>query len=181
MGTDIHAFIEYDLGEDIAFSDLGDVQSFNNGELFMRADYLLFDRLAGARAHSVELEYCEEMMFQPRGLPEHCSDAVVRRFHVAIESRVNESMLEIPVPLVPVAKQVEFLASAAPAILYDSDQLFPNPYWHSASWLTLAEVMEVKDVHGDANPEFNAMLTLMQSLEHDLGFGRSRLVFWFDN
>ncbi|MEO1616716.1 MAG: hypothetical protein AAFV88_12740 [Planctomycetota bacterium] len=181
MGTEIHAFIEYDLGEEIAFTDSGDVRCFNSGELFILADYLLFDRLAGARATSMEKEHCEEILFQPRGLPKHCSDAVVRRFHVTTEARINDSMLEIPVPLVPVTKQADFLTHAGPAIPYDSDQLFPNPCWHSTSWLTLAEVLEVRKVHGEANLEFNAIPSLMQFLERGLGPGKTRLVFWFDN
>ena len=39
MGTEIHAFVEYDLGESEPFSEPGNVRSFNSGEFFIRSDY----------------------------------------------------------------------------------------------------------------------------------------------
>jgi hypothetical protein len=61
----------------------------------------------------------------------------------------------------------------------------PNPDWHSASWLTTAEVRAALAHHGrplgECGPEFRAAVAAMDELDRCFGSGASRLVFWFDN
>jgi len=52
-----------------------------------------------------------------------------------------------------------------------------QPDWHSHSWLTTAELIEV--IGEDIGPEYKAVIAAMQSLESS--GHEARLVFWFDN
>jgi hypothetical protein len=58
------------------------------------------------------------------------------------------------------------------------------PNWHCTSWLTLAEFRQALDHHGllpGLKADIHALLAAMQALEEQLGAGRTRLVYWFDN
>lgn len=63
--------------------------------------------------------------------------------------------------------------------------MIPCPDWHSASWLTAAEVRAALSHHGrpleECGPEFRAAVAAMDELDRCFGSDASRLVFWFDN
>ena len=180
MTTEIHAFIEYHGGESEPFSEEGDVRSFNLGEFLVACDYALFDLLAGARSRTNN-KGSSEVMFSPRGLPDNCSDSVFRRFSVVIDDQANRSKLEIPVPVIAEPRRKSFVENAILVSSTDGERLFQNPNWHSISWLTFEELKLICEKHGRLNAEFSAIVAAMSCLETELGTGRTRLVFWFDN
>jgi len=170
MGRDIHAFVEFDLGESTPFEKQGNVRAFNSGEFFVSPNDELFQRLCGDAELGLN-----------KGLPRNCSFTVLRRYCVSCDSRVNLSLLETPVPLV---SETRFDELTNAPIVSDNGQtlLKPNPNWHSANWLGYDETQKVCSVIDRySNPEFVVILGIMTNIEHFIGKARSRLVYWFDN
>lgn len=181
MGTDIHAFVEFDISQDEPFSVAENVRSLSSAELFLRRDYKLFDLLAGGRA-CVDGRTWFKPMFPPRGLPMNCTREVVRRYGVTIDANCNLSQCCIPVPEIPRSRIADFLEKAKPLSEVDGSQLFENQNWRNPSWLLLCELKDILAGNAEIKPStFLAILAAMETLESEYGEHRTRLVFWFDN
>lgn len=180
MGTDIHAFVEYDDGEgqQPEFEEMGAIHSISRAELEIERNYELFDRLAAARASQMETPDIKPHMRSPKGLPNIVSYVVTRRWCVATTPPEHTWIGDIPLLVYP-----KFQGATA---LMELDEVpaIRNPNWHSASWMSLAELEEIvteMDIDG-CGPEVGIRIAIvaMRMLEERYGQGHSRLVFWFD-
>lgn len=179
MGSDIHAFIEYD-------TEQGGLHEFSRGQLSLPAEYALFHALAGVRPQSDE-----PPLFPPRGLPTRVSDEVLRAYFTSVYADreiaarprprgVPFWMLQSEVDASPHYQQCERRGKPG-----DRHWLVADPDWHTPSWLTYREVLAALAHLGlkvaDRSVEFRAALAAMAALADEVGADRVRLVFWFDN
>lgn len=179
MGTDIHAFVEYDTNpEQRPFAEMGAIHSVSLAEFDIERNYELFDRLAAARESQMEAPDFKPHMRRPKGIPNVVSYAVARRWYVATQHPEYTSLGDVPLLVFPPFQDAKL------AIELDKVPVFLNPEWHSASWMSLSELEEVvteMDVDG-CGPDVGVRIVIvaMRMLEERYGEGHSRLVFWFD-
>ncbi len=208
MGTDIHAFIEYDTTPDNdppfrpTTKGLLDVRAFTTGELCIPRDYELFDALAFGRSAQISegRHDGKRPLFRARGLPANLSDAVAQRYyHVVTDPDYTEKRFDptdeflgsLPDVSLEQARQwvEEGLAQWGPNEGDWQDGMsrdrVSNPDWHTTGWLSLKEIYRSLE-HFDldvriTSPEFQIALECMAGLERFFGPGHTRMVFWFDN
>ncbi|MBN9520674.1 hypothetical protein J0H58_19510 [bacterium] len=190
MGTDIHAFVEFDRGRGDPFGAGADIVCFNRGEFFVPNDYDLLNALGDGRSHSLHPDEVRRWsLVPPRGLPSNASQTVLDLYYHPVlrpggqPGRASSWWHELP----PVTRDdadrwvTEGLSHFAPV----PPARVSNPDWHTPSWLLLAEVYDALAHFGLAAEnlpaEFLVVLRVMAEFEALVGPGRSRLVFWYDN
>jgi hypothetical protein len=179
MGTDIHAFIEFD-------TQGGRLREFSRGQLAIPPEYALFHALAGVRPQSDE-----PPLFPPRGLPVRVSDAVLRAYFTPVFADEDVAARPRPrsVPFYLLRSEVEgdphYLRCERRGCPEDLRWLLADPDWYTPSWLTYLEVLAAISHLGlalaDRSVEFRAAVEAMAELANESGPDRVRLVFWFDN
>lgn len=156
--------------------------------------YGLFGALAGVRA-----EEGNPIRHLPRGIPDTLSYQAARRYY-AVVCADPEGFRRRTGREACVADQaagwVRSCRSHWGRATSDEERppyrFVSDPEWHSASWLTLAEIKAalaaagMADVFAADRPEprtadFTAVMAAMGSLERTLGKNQVRLVFWFDS
>ncbi|MEL6929281.1 MAG: hypothetical protein AAFO95_11675 [Cyanobacteria bacterium J06600_6] len=200
MGTDIHVFVEMDWSEEKeAFVDREKIYAFNSGELSISRDYDLFNALADGRScHSNEEDIDRHCLYSRRGIPKHHSVAVGNRyFHLVDDYKYTNIMPELYPKLSNIGNEQanKYLKNGLSFLGEESEiwhegicqktRQISHPHWHSCSWLTLIEIyrsLEHYDLDiSELDFSFRIVLNIMTDLEKELGSGRTRLVFWFDN
>jgi hypothetical protein len=208
MGTDIHAFIEYDATPDnlIPFRPASNgsmqITPFACGEIRVLRDYDLFDALAYGRSGRVRdgREDGKRPLIFPRGIPPGVTQAISQRYYHVVEDPEYSTDRYDPrnrwigtLPPVAREKALEWVAQGfaqwAPTERNARGELawdrISNPNWHTASWLNLQEILMALEHFGidvtRTSFEFQLVLQVMNLLETKYGPGRTRMVFWFDN
>lgn len=200
MGTDIHAFIEYD---NYYFPD----RAHNFAKINITRNYWLFTILAGVRGESIQ---GQTPVSEPKGLPEKKSWKLMHEAYYFVLD-----LEETSEPRCCTRKTAEKWGSK----YVDEKKLYvEDPDWHSHSWLSLQEVDEVirrysklkiqdklwldlpeqlpteykvTEIYDDNSymavkedpaiipMEIIVIRDMMRSLEFQ--GNKSRFVFWFDN
>lgn len=189
MGTDIHAFVEIDYSRDSEpFGENAAIRPFNGGEFFLWRNYDLFNALGDGRNYRFSEDEIEKhSRYPPRGLPSQCSYAVYNRYFHLVDDGSYDSRLEPSLPRISKEKADEWLRDGLSTLGPPNAKLqrVSNPDWHSPSWLTLDEIYRSLAHFGlninDVKPDFRIVVQTMKLFEEELGPGRTRLVFWFDN
>lgn len=177
MGTDIHAFIEYE-------SRPGGLREFSRDQLVLPPDYTLFHALGQWP------ESDARPLFPPRGLPDLISSAVAPAYYTSIyedaDARVRPPplgryhLLRSEVESNPVYRRWDYRGGPA-----GPRQQVADPDWHTPSWLTYRAVLAALAHLGlsvaDQSPAFRAAVAAMAELTCEAGPDGVRLVFWFDN
>lgn len=177
MGTDIHAYLDYDFPSDCSDS----VGTSGFGRFRISRDYTLFSLIAGVRGGF-------EPVVEPRGLPEKVSYQVENDNRLYVLDEGAEEVYEEGV----VSRQTaeEWVDDGSSKYMPGSDKRFvTHPDWHTHTWLTTAELKEVLRRYdtdltpwrwGDTVMTLKALIGAMEGIESCAGY-KARLVVWFDN
>ncbi len=203
MGTDIHAFIEFDDNlTSEPFAEGNWISSLSCGEFCIQRNYDLFDALGNGRNyHFKESEIQQRALYPPRGVPANLSEIVISRYYHLVDDNLGFANSLLPVLPSVTGEQARLwvkqgVSHCGKPFMTDNRgngrkskeierRRVSDPAWHSASWLTLAEVydslahfnLEVAKLSVD----FQVILGAMNDLATRLGAERVHLVFWFDN
>lgn len=144
MGCDIHAFIETFSKQENAKNDMCYVDCFS-GEVSFGRDYVLFGMLAGVR-HSIP------PVFRPRGIPNNpcLSDIAANRYFMKVldSSTPNNSLLNVTGSNCISREGAEvYVSEGTTTYTDDSNSSIIDPSWHTPTWLTLDELLEVRKVY----------------------------------
>ncbi len=210
MGCDIHAYIDYDNGEDQAPRNLCRIK--------IARDYWLFGVLAGVRLDPGVIPG-EKQLFAPRGLPEKLSWEVEDENSLYVvadkeDEDVHEGCCER-------SNAEKWTKSGWSTWLNEDHTRITHPDWHTHSYLYVDELEKVQEQYAripgypkhkmikaeesipegykvdhdyndqkfcvEINPgpqgphqELAAAISAMKSLNGD-NPKRSRFIFWFDN
>lgn len=168
MGCDIHMYVEYKRKQSTNYSNFG-------GRINPGRNYYMFGILSnGVRSDN-------EKGFSAKGMPDYDS--------LGYSSR-SDSQLYITDTegdgYVTEDRAEEWVKSGSSVFTDERKKFVTHPDWHSHSWLTLEEYQKAMDIYNEHpealqynEPEYNAILAIMKSLEND-GL-ETRVVFWFDN
>lgn len=168
MGTDIHAFIEYNHG--------GPEWRNFGSEFRLDRSYGLFEKFAGVRGSATRA------IVRAKGIPSDIAFNTRCAYTLVVLDR-DETHEEGATT----RKDAERWISQKSSVYFNNDKSFvTHPDWHTPSWLTLEEyekaLYEIKiEWNGDVNPCYNAVLAAMKNLNDDERITEVRLVFWFDN
>ena len=170
MGCDIHCYMEYvapmtDDPSQYWWHSFG-------GQIRPGRNYHLFGKLAEVRGGTA--------IFPPRGIPKDDLGSAARDdYYYFVTSTPGDECVT--------KEKAEAWVKIGQAEWRDDKQHFvSNPDWHSASWLTTAELLKVLEGE-DLNLEWEAIKNTLLFFEQagqflPCGRGcRARLVFWFDN
>jgi hypothetical protein len=194
MGTDIHSFVEYantPSGESFRGESAHPACLF--AEFSISRNYELFDALANARSGQLgEGQASKGALFPPRGIPTDLSyRAAQSYFDLVKDTAVNSSFW----PQEGLVSQYEAIGRINSGEAHGGTVLHPfgksqmcqtvsKPFWHTPSWLFPYEVdaaLQHFGLTGALHFDFRLLLEAMKMLEAEVGVGRVRLVFWFDN
>jgi len=169
MGCDIHAYVEYKSQYFAEEDDHPHYYLF--ADLCLRRNYRMFALMAGVRAYEGH-----EILYMPRGLPEHVDYRIMAQYTLYVALDVDEPSRECT------PEEAERYIKAGWSKWWDEKHTrITHPDWHHASWLSASEFEQCLDAYGkrygDVPLDYKATLDAMLSL----GRGISRLVFWFDN
>lgn len=171
MGCDAHMYVEYrkKTFRENYWSNLG-------GKINPGRNYWMFGLIAGVR--------CEfEESLEPKGLPDNLGWYSEQDAHCYINDEYADDDNEYVT--LETAKKWEGYGEK---IIYHTDGKpwkVTHPDWHSHTWLTTEEFKNVVNVYNEKDQgknkevEYEALLSLMQSLESNEC--EARLVIWFDN
>ena len=176
MGCDIHLHLEY-------LHPSWGIEPVIANTFSVDRDYGLFAVLAGVRNYN-DLP----VLVPPRGVPDDVSFRIHEQFYAEIvpddahdwqKNLMHEWCYESDAKNY-VEKYGSHIKEFEGGIRYVS-----NPDWHSASYLTREEVIEVcrhSQYDLAKSPvEFQIVMDFMKSLDERFGESVSRIVFWFDN
>jgi hypothetical protein len=118
----------------------------------------------------------DDLQYPPRGLPAGYSATIADAFFMDGDD-AREIAEQVGVNLdindYPDWAKLEYVESGC----------FPNPNWHTPSWLTLSELelvlAQCVESTGVVPPEYQAITSAMRSLADAYGRDNVRLVFWF--
>jgi hypothetical protein len=208
LGRDIHLFVEYDPEGEPPFSGAS-IQALADGPFSLPRDYQLFQCLAGAGGsyflHTVATLTSKKVkdsadearealveirssapLIAARGLPNLHSEAVSEELFLPVrEEGDNGPWMH---DWTPRAQADEWVARGC-SFYFGFDEgkngCVSDPDAHTISYLLLSEIHESLRHHGinlrEMSAEFQAVVAAMEVLETNLGTGRTRIVFWFDN
>jgi hypothetical protein len=202
MGADLHAFIEidYSSGSGPPFSEDADARAFNTGEFFVRRHIPLFKSLGYE-----ERDWDAPQPHRARGLPPNTSSHIFARYYHPILPSSNVSVRSGPLlPALPPVSEADadewvkkgwstlgfqwswtYTVQGPVRSAQPTKRGVSRPDWHSPGWLSFEElrrvVVTVFTAENNAPVEVRAILQVMQLVETQLGSGRSRFVYWFDN
>jgi hypothetical protein len=199
MGTDIHTFVEYadDSGRR-SFSGRPEEPAWLFGQFSLLRDYALFDALGDGRNSQMAPEDVgQRSLYPPRGVPRDLSlEAAWEYYDLVIEAQTPHAGFWPKHGWISASQAQErvhrgaHFASVAQTIHYETTpprtwQVVSKEYWHTPSWLTLAEVRQSLKHHRLSLTalrwDFRALLKCLSTVEEQIGRGQVRLVFWFDN
>jgi hypothetical protein len=167
VGTDIHLFIEYVLGDD----DRRTRFSLTTGEFHVARDYDLFAALAHVRGG--------EPLIPERGFPDDASQDVCWSYYwVVAETDTHNGLWQ---QVTRASADAHVGRGVSTRHIWRNTVVISDPDTHHPSWLDRAEfnaavdsVPEVRDRH----IELQAVLAALDSLPAET---LPRVVFWFDN
>jgi hypothetical protein len=198
MGTDIHAFIEYELWQ----NPKEGICVTNFAELDLVRDYLMFYALVGRRGLTPPT-------IAPRGIPEHTSDVADNDLYTYIgpnyaEDQHRHCTLKHAQSWVSPDKKIEY-RNGQPFRIVDADYYGFQYLYIDELRAAFTHYLELiaeeqqhtidlwKKVMGDATPpdgrypedpsypyQFQAIIDAMQAI-NGANPKRSWLLFWFDN
>ncbi len=180
MGCDIHLLIEYDEKGVTPFSENENIESFSDGEIYVSRNYFVFNAMAGVRGDGLQ-----EPIIAAKGFPEKSSHEAIKSYYSYVVDE-GEKIFSEEHELRENAD--EYVAKGYSH--YRDHHLKEKgwvscPDWHSASWLTYQELMNVINVeyidYEYFPKELNVVISALESIEKNFGKNRSRVVFWFDN
>lgn len=150
MGCDIHAYIEFYDPTDNMCIDYG-AECFSSGELYFGRDYNLFGALAGVRSSGTP-------HIVPKGIPDapKISWTCAGAYYMLVDDGDNKSKPFIPYERTITSKEVEELKKNrwVQEIKIDGHTIINNPDYHSAGWLSLSELLDVRKVYLLEQAEF---------------------------
>lgn len=128
MGTDIHAFIDYDDGR--RYDRTVFVNSFGNGIRIQR-NYWLFSLMANIRCDSKEL-CTKKLLISPRGVPENLSSETLQNYYLRADDELAKNDNE---------GRYCTIAEAEKYGWYDKKKrLAYNPDWHTPTYFYVKEL-----------------------------------------
>ena len=207
---DIHAFIEVDYStKREPFQSAEEIKAINAGEFLFWQDVTVFNALGDVHQYHFPCdETVQRALIAPRGIPHQLSRDVLNRYSYVILEKgdVDEfnEQLSVSSPVLGAVSPQQadqwvkddfscYLPGRAQRYqgkFRIADKRVSAPDWHSASWLTLNEIIASLQAHGiilenyissTKRPQLGMLVDLMQQLEKQIGTERTRLVFWFDN
>ncbi len=162
MGTDIYAYIEYESH--------GTYRAWAKPNLPRKHDVFATLALGDGGIQ-------DNLLYPARGLPPGYSSTVAEAFFIDGDDArdlAEQVGIDLEIADYPAWAQLEYVETGC----------FPNPDWHTPSWLTLGELTEVLSQGGKGKgpvpPEYQAVVAAMQALADAHGHDRVRFVFWFD-
>lgn len=162
MGTDIHAYPEYKLG-DVGWASLC-------GEFELARDYELFGKMAGVRDRVA--------MVSPRGLPADFGDAVRDDCFEDVEP-----YLEAPEFRLTRERAEQCVKAGKSFWLNEHQGAISSPDWHSFTWLFLSEYRAILGAERVSTwpigVTYYGLLAMLEEIERR--GCRTRVVMWFDN
>lgn len=141
MGCDIHAFIELYSKQEYAKHDACFVDCFAEEVSFGR-DYVLFGLLAGVRHHA-------HPVISPRGLPNdpkmsHQADS---RYHMTVLDCPNPEDVFMGFNCISRERAEVYVNSGSTHYSDDKKNRIVDPAWHTPTWLTLDELIELRKIY----------------------------------
>lgn len=140
MGCDIHAYVEFYSKKDLSLYQSYSASAFA-GDIMFNRDYVLFGVLAGVRC-------MVDPAFPVRGLPtapEVSFDIQAEYFlRVVDEAEVQHHMDYFGRQVVTKEKAEQMVKKYGVQYANTEKTLLANPDWHTPTWLTLPELMEVR-------------------------------------
>jgi hypothetical protein len=199
MGTDIHAFVEYadDKGRR-SFTGRPEEPAWFFGKFSLLRDYALFDALGDGRNSQLAPEDVgERALYSPRGVPPDLSlPAAWEYYDLVADAQAphpgfwpKHGRVSSPEAQERVQRGAHF-GSVAQTTHHGTTpprtwQAASKDYWHTPSWLLLAEIHQALEHPRlpltERRWDFRALLKCLAEIEEQIGRGQVRLVFWFDN
>jgi len=193
MGTDIHAFVEFDDSDEKPFCRNG-IQSISAGSLVLERNYEIFDALAWGRSSQLELEHrAPPPVVQPRGIPEILSKPAAWTYYsiVATADRPDPRFWP-PEAVVDLSTADDWEREGSgrskieqtghygmsPPQTWD---LIARPCWHTATWLTPEEVVRALARCEGLPLTYHVLKAILAACVAQVGPHRVRLVLWFDH
>lgn len=179
MGCDIHAYVEYRKkpSEDVD-------PKYNSwwsltGQLSLPRNYHFFEIIAGVRG--------DNSIFETKGIPEDMSWTAQDDWYLYINDESEDENDDGDddgdgEKIVSLKTALQYQEYGSKILYHENGKPYrvEHPDWHSPTWLSTNELNEaVSHLHMHADPAYEAVLAMMESLESN---GReARLVVWFDN
>jgi hypothetical protein len=200
MGTSIHSFAEYaDEGGKPTFSGSPDEPAWFFGQFSLSRDYALFDALGDGRNSQMAPEDVgQRALFASRSIPADISlETAWHYYDLVVESETPHPSFWPTGGSVSVSQAEERVrrgkahygkivqkthyGATAPRVW----RVVSKEYWHTPSWLQLAEIRESLKHHclvlGELPWDFRVALECLAKIEEGIAPSQVRLVFWFDN
>lgn len=174
MGTDIHAFVEYQDKEDLSW------YSFSIDELILRRDYTMFYILSEVRGYAPN-------SFSVKGkIPFEELSASLQDIRTMLISKIDDEYGEIGDCTLETAKKWQTEDNCRIHSLNSEIENWrvDDPDCHTDTWLSFAEYEQALHyyenyIHKAPFIEYLAVYAVMKTYQ-DAGF-ETRLVMWFDN
>ena len=138
MGCDIHAYIDYDIVRKV-----GTIYTSNFCKVRLGRNYSLFALMAGVRYSEVEMDGASPL-FAPRGVPEQYSVFVLMDYGLYVNDELSETETFCSL------KDAENWVNQGYSVWLNAKHgMVSNPDYHSASWLTAAELERVQETYAN--------------------------------
>lgn len=176
MGCDIHVNIEYR-------HPVQGIEPVIAKHFYAGRDYDLFAALAGVRQQidDPSLRPPFPWLIPPRGVPSDLSRPLLKVYYCQVLPD-GASASEAVFP--NCCSQQEATQYGKAPRQFGALLVIPNPDYHSASYLSRAEITAACEHMqynlASAPSEFLLALDVMDSIDARFGEGASRMVFWFD-
>lgn len=148
MGCDIHGHIEYKEYD----------QWWHFCDMFFGRDYNVFAHAANVRGKG---------LFQPRGIPKDITYNTLNAYTLRLDND--------PVDGECTREQADDYVNTCGSEWWD-DTRVTHPDWHTPSWLTVDELIQIREQLAYKHRGLDAVIGAMQGLACEC-----RFVFWFDN
>jgi hypothetical protein len=200
MGTDINAYAEYTRNhEEPWFRGDPNRPALFFAEFSLSRDYALFDALGDGRNSQLASEDVgQRALFPPRGIPADLSLVVARQYYDLVIDSARPNAHFWPahgcVTVVEAEERVHRGHAHFGNVVQDTHysrspprtwKVVSKELWHTPSWLLLSEIHQAMRSHNISLTAvdwgFRVAVTCLSKIEDELGEGRVRLVFWFDD